>query len=591
MAAAGGARVLRGVSASPGVAVGAALVHDRRRILIAPQTVEPAERGSERARLEAALEESRRIVAAARDNLPDDTLADHKLVLESHVLMHKDELFVGGALNAIEEGASAAFALRKTGDAIAARLRMAQAPYLRERARDVEDVTDHVLGVMLGRRSVVPKAGKKSVLVAYDLSPAETAQLDPDEIVAVVTEHGSSTSHTAVLARALHIPAVVGVAGLMLAVHGGARIIVDSLRGEVVVDPDDEEQKRAVSRARRYKTFTKRLRERRASTTGTRDGVRVELAANLELTRELEDTLIAGADGVGLFRTEFLYANKEAPDEEQQLAAYRELAEKLAPRPVTLRTFDLGSDKLPGFAITHAPILRGPNPALGLRGIRLALARPELFQTQLRAVLRAAVNGNVEIMFPMIATLGELQAARRALDRAAASLEGSGHAFGKPRIGVMIEVPSAVVTIEHLLEEADFVSIGTNDLAQYTLAIDREDPALGHLRAALEPAVLVMIRAVQRAASHAGKPATVCGDLAAHPYAVPILVGLGLRRLSMPPTDVPYVRELLSVLSLADCEDVAARAVAARSASEVEAAVVGQLSPKLKSLWRERGLE
>src|SRR6478609_8349782 len=211
--AATSATVLRGVSASPGVAIGAALVFDRRRILIAPETIGPEARDEERAKLEAALDESRRIVAAARDSLPEDALADHRLVLESHVLMHRDELFVGGAMHAIDEGSSAAFALRKTGDAIAARLRSAQAPYLRERARDVEDVTDHVLGVMLGRRSVVPRANKKSVLVAHDLSPAETAQLDPDEIVAVVTEHGSSTSHTAVLARALHIPAIVGVAG------------------------------------------------------------------------------------------------------------------------------------------------------------------------------------------------------------------------------------------------------------------------------------------------------------------------------------------------------------------------------------------
>lgn len=583
--------VLRGVAASPGVAIGAALIFDRRRILIAPQSVEPDARGDERAKLEAALEESRRIVAAARDNLPEDALADHKLVLESHVLMHRDELFVGGAMSAIDEGSSAAFALRKTGDAIAARMRTAQAPYLRERARDVEDVTDHVLAVMLGRRSVVPKAGKKSVLVAHDLSPAETAQLDPDEIVAVVTEHGSSTSHTAVLARALHIPAIVGVPGLMASVQGGSRIIVDSLRGEVWIDPDEEEQKRALSRARRYKTFTKRLRERRATATGTRDGVHVELSANLELVREIDDTLAAGADGVGLFRTEFLYAGKDPPDEDAQYAAYRELAEKMAPKRVTLRTFDLGADKLPGFSIAHSAALRGPNPALGLRGIRLALSRPELFQTQLRAILRASVGDNVEVMFPMIATPTELDAARRALERAAASLEGAGVAHGTPRIGVMVEVPSAVVSIEHLLESADFVSIGTNDLAQYTLAIDREDPALSHLRAPLEPSVLVMIRAVQRAAAHAGKPATVCGDLAAHPYAVPVLIGLGVRRLSMPPTDVPYVRELLSVLSLADCEEVAQLAAGARSAAEVEAVVVSKLAPKLKALWRERGFE
>ncbi len=589
--AATSATVLRGISASPGVAIGAALVFDRRRILIPPETIGPSERVVERAKLESALEESRRIVATARDNLPEDSLADHKLVLESHVLMHKDELFVGGAMAAIDEGASAAFALRKTGDAIAARMRSAQAPYLRERARDVEDVTDHVLSVMLGRRSVVPRAWKKSVLVAHDLSPAETAQLDPDEIVAVVTEHGSSTSHTAVLARALHIPAVVGVPGLMASVRPGMRIIVDSLKGEVLLEPDDEEQKRATSRARRYKTFTKRLRERRASATGTRDGTRIELSANLELVRELDDTLAAGADGVGLFRTEFLYAGKDPPDEEAQLAAYRELAEKMAPKAVTLRTFDLGADKLPGFSIAHSVALRGPNPALGLRGIRLALSRPELFHTQLRAILRASVGGNVEVMFPMVATCTELEAARRALERAAASLDGAGLTRGTPRIGVMIEVPSAVVTIEHLLDDADFVSIGTNDLAQYTLAIDREDPALGHLRQPLEPAVLVMIRAVQRAASHAGKPATVCGDLAAHPYAVPVLVGLGIRSLSMPPTDIPYVRELLSVLSLADCEEVAQFAAAARSAAEVEAIVITKLTPKLKALWRERGFE
>lgn len=579
-------RVLTGISASPGIAIGPALVFDRRRILVAPSSIDDSERAGERARLDAALAESRRLVAEARDAMPESTLADHRLVLEAHVLMHGDELLVGGARRAVDEGASAAFALRKTGDAIAARLRTAQAPYLRERARDVEQVVDHVLGVLLGRRSTVPRTGKRSVLVAHDLSPAEMAQVDPDETIAIVTEHGSATSHTAILARALRIPAVVGATGATAAILSGARLVVDALHGEVHVDPSEADAKRATTRARRYKTFTRRLRERPAGPAATRCGTRVELAANLELAREVEEAVLAGADGVGLFRTEFLYLGKEPPTEEEQLVVYREMAEKLDGKDVSLRTFDLGADKLPGFALP-----RGPNPALGLRGVRLALSRPDLFDAQLRAILRASMKGRVSVMFPMIGTLAELLKAKEAIEGARKALEGGGIEAGAPRIGAVIELPSAVVLIDAILEHVDFVSVGTNDLAQYTFGLDRQDPAVAHLRYSLEPALFVMLRAVSRAAAHAQKPASICGDLAAHPLAVPILVGLGYRGLSIPPTDIPFVRELLSRVDLTDCEDVAARAASATSAAEVEAMVTSRLGARLGDLWKERGLD
>ncbi len=573
--------VLTGISASPGIAVGPALVFDRRRILVSPSSVEVGERGAERTRLDAALTESRRLVAEARDAMPEGTLADHRLVLDAHVLMHGDELLVDGARNAVAEGASAAFALRKTGDAIAARLRTAQAPYLRERARDVEQVVDHVLGVLLGRRSTVPRTGQRSILVAHDLSPAEMAQIDPEETLGIVTEHGSATSHTAILARALRIPAVVGAAGATAAIKAGMRIVVDALHGQILVDPSEADVKRATTRARRYKTFTRRLRERPPGPAATRCGARVELAANVELTSEVDEAVLAGADGVGLFRTEFLYLGKEPPTEDEQLVVYREMSERLDGRSVCLRTFDLGADKLPGFALP-----RGPNPALGLRGVRLALTRPDLFDPQLRAILRASARGGVSVMFPMIGTVADLLEAKRAMAAAAASLAASGVETGTPRVGAVIELPSAVVLIESILEHVDYVSIGTNDLAQYTFGIDRQDPAVAHLRRSLEPALFVMLRAVSRAAAHAQKPASICGDLAAHPRAVPILVGLGYRALSIPPTDIPFVRELLSRVDLAECEDVASRAASADSASEVEAMVAARLGARLGDLWR-----
>jgi phosphotransferase system enzyme I (PtsI) len=578
---------LTGISASPGIAVGPALVFDRRRILVAPSSIEEAEREGERGRLDAALLESRRLVAEARDAMPEDMLADHRLVLEAHVLMHGDELLVGGARRAIDEGATAAFALRKTGDAIAARLRTAQAPYLRERARDVEQVVDHVLGVLLGRRSQVPRMGKRSILVAHDLSPAEMAQIDPDETMAIVTEHGSATSHTAILARALRIPAVVGATGATAAIATGARLIVDALHGEVIVEPAEADSKRATTRARRYKTFTRRLRERPAGPAATRCGTRVELAANLELAREVEEAVLAGADGVGLFRTEFLYLGKEPPTEEEQVVVYRDMAQKLDGKDVSLRTFDLGADKLPpGFALP-----RGPNPALGLRGVRLSLSRPDLFDAQLRAILRASASNRVSVMFPMIGTVSELVKAKEALESARRALASAGIEAGTPRIGAVIELPSAVVSIESILEHVDYVSVGTNDLAQYTFGLDRQDPAVAHLRYSLEPAMFAMLRTVSRAAMQAGKPAAICGDLAAHPLAVPILVGLGYRGLSIPPTDIPFVRELLSRVDVADCEDVAARAASASSATEVEGIVTKRLGARLGDLWRERGLD
>lgn len=586
------AHVLRGLPAAPGVALGPVVLFDRRSVPLTRKSIVPSQVEHERRRLHDAIARSRARLEGLRGRLDPALDAEHRLVLEAHLLMHRDELLVTSAEAEIRAGKAAEWALRSVTEDLVARLSQAKEAYLRDRARDLEHVTDDILRALTGTSEELPSLDASAVLVASDLSPAEVLSLPRERVLALVTELGTTTGHTAILARALHIPTVVGVRGATRIIEPRQIVIVDARRGEVHVDPSEQERTVASDRADRYRTFSDRLRETREPHTRLADGTRVEMLANLEVEVELEEALAECAEGVGLYRTEFLYLDGQLPDEERLAEVFARVGRAFAPRTVTLRTFDLGADKLPrGDGARWMPGAgRGPNPALGLRGLRLALQAEELLRTQVRAVLRAATEAQLRLMFPMVCTVEDLRAARKVVDHARRDLASARVPHRIVPIGAMIEVPSAVVLADALAAECDFFSLGTNDLAQYALAVDRADPSVAGLASPLAPGVLRMIAPVLGAARERGVPVSICGDMASHPLAIPVLVGLGLRSLSMPASEIPLARAICARLDVRTCEEVAREVLACATEAKTCRTIAARLGGTLGDLWDEHGL-
>lgn len=581
-------RSMHGIAASPGIAIGRVTVFDRLRVPVKRRSIEDDAIDDEVARLEGAMADARSEVEVLLEGLGDETGADHRLLLQTQLLMLGDELLSTAAINAIrKESMNAEWALRRTVDRMCERLADAPEAYFRERAEDVRLVGEHVLRVLTGVEArTLPSVSDPVILVASDLTPSETAQLTSTNLLAVVTDAGSALSHTAILARALRVPAVVGCTGITRALGPGDIAIVDALHGEVIVFPDEEEIAQAEARAKRFAAFTGRLRDAEPGAAETADGVRVSLHANVELELEVGHAKREGADGIGLYRTEFLYlGRREPPSEEEQVSVYERVARRMAPRPVTFRTFDLGADKMP-----HA-MRRGPNPALGLRALRVAFEQPELLVTQLRALLRASVAGNVKVMFPMVASVADLRRAVVLLERARQDLDAEGASYGPVSVGSMLEVPSAVLVADRLAPECDFFSVGTNDLTQYTLAVDRTDPRVAHLASSLEPSVLRLLERARAVADQSGTAISICGDLAADPVATPVLIGLGLTTLSMPTSAIPLVAEAVRRLAASKCVELADQALECDGAADVERAVAAAFGDVLGDLWEEQGIE
>lgn len=567
----GGRALLHGLAASPGWAVGRARFLDRMDLDIPRYTTtDPA---AEWARYEAAVAQARADLDALAARVQADMGEAQARIFQAHALALTDpdlEAQVREAIFAQGHNAEAAVA-----DVIAAMARRYEAmtgPRFQERAADLRDVGARVLRLLMGAAERAVELDEETVIVADDLAPSQTATLDRRKVVAFCTARGGPTAHTAILARSLGLPAVVGIGPSLLAeVKNGEWLAVDGATGMVVIGPDVETQ--AAFRGRQAEWLAQRRAAELAAQrpAQTRDGRRVEVVANLGTALEAEAALAAGAEGVGLLRTEFLFQNRrEPPDEEEQTAAYAQVAAAMAPRPVIIRTLDIGGDK-------PAPYLDLPaeaNPFLGWRAIRISLALPDFFKTQLRAILRAAVHGNVHLMFPMVATVAELEAARQLLAEAAAELAAAGVAHRHPiPTGMMVEVPAAVVLADQLAPRVDFFSIGTNDLSQYTFAADRGNARVAALADALHPAVLRQIARVIEVAHAAGKWVGVCGELAGQPEAIPVLVGLGLDEFSMAPPAIPAAKALIGRLTVSDAAALARRVLDLPDGAAVAAAV------------------
>jgi phosphocarrier protein FPr len=558
--------MLRGLAASPGVAVG-----DARHLRPAPAEVprEPAaDPGAELARLDGALDATRRDVLAARDSVASRTgQAYESAIFDAHLLFLQDEALLDPARRLIGEGRNAADAWdRAVADMVEVWQRLSD-DYQRGRVRDLESIRSQVLAHLLGvSRSEVSGPG---VVVAADLDPAATAGFDPAVVRGIVTAFGGPTSHTAILARALGIPAVVGLGAAVLAVPEAMPLLVDGNRGTVRVAPPPTEIATAEQAEERHRAAAGQARRLAGQPAVTADGTRVEVAVNAGSAEDVRRGVAAGADGVGLLRTEFLFLDAEAmPTEREQETVYRDLARILDGRPLIVRTLDAGADK----PLSYLPRAAEPNPALGQRGIRLGLARTDLLLPQIRAVLRVAADHPIRLMFPMVATYEEVAAALELVEEARRGLRGEGAAVPGPdgmEIGIMIEVPAAALTAGALAGAVGFFSVGTNDLAQYTLAADRDVTAVARLADAMHPAVLTLIGAAAAAATGAGRWIGVCGELAADPLAVPLLAGLGVRELSVNAASVAAVKQAVRSTDLREAVKLAGRATALPSAEAV----------------------
>ena len=564
-----------GLGVSPGIGIGKALVlkrgaRDLRFRIPAGRVPRELERLAE-ARLR-----SREQLEQIRDRIARSAGAEHAYLFDAQLLMLDDAMLIERAADIIRtERLNAGSALERALAEISTLFDEAEDAYLRERQGDVGDVVGRLcMNLRAGGDPLEPFNDLEGplVLVADELTPSAIAQLDWQRFAAFVTDAGSWTYHTAILARSIRLPAVAGLRDATTVIAPGALLAVDGATGDVFVDPDAAELEHVRGRQQRREAYEQSLDEYRRLPAVTEDGVEIRLEANTESPDDARRAREAGADGIGLFRSEFLLATggPSALTEAVQYEAYVRLVESMAPGRVTIRTFDVSESQLP---LPQAAGERARAP-LGLRGIRLGLAMDDIFQAQLRALLRAAAHGPLRIMFPFVSGLEQLRVARSAVVRAAESLRARGETVPPVPIGVMIEVPSAALTADLLAGEADFFSIGTNDLIQYCLAVDRTDERVSDLYEPLHPAIVRTLRAVARAARRRTIPVSVCGEMAADPVVLALLVGLGLREFSMAPSAIPLAKQALRGLHAAEAARVAARALRARTAAEVEQLLV-----------------
>ncbi len=581
--------LLKGIAGSPGVAVGPALVLGDIRSAYVRRHIHTAQIEQEITRVHVAVEQAKaslkevsaRITGPARDTAP---ILDAYLLMMSDPMLHervekkirREKICAEWAVAASSEEISKLFA----PDDPTANNKDA---YIVERRHDVEFVCDRLLRALVGEaQTAVPRLDEPMVIIARDLSPADTAGMVREPAIAFVTEVGTRTSHTAIMARALEIPAVVGAVDALISIRTGDIVIVDGLRGEVHVHPDQTAIDDARARSARHLAFARGLLSGKDRPCVTACGEPVTLKANVELPAEAILALDHGAEGIGLYRTEFLYIDRTTqPDEQEQYELYRAVVEAVAPKPVTLRTFDIGGDK---FASTFQ-LPAEMNPALGLRAVRLALRLPEVFLTQLRAMVRASAHGDLRIMVPMVASVHEMREVRKLLAQATREVEARGQAHAKEiPLGMMVEVPAAAVMADVFAREAEFFSLGTNDLVQYALAIDRASRTLAALASPFDPSILRLIHAVARAAMDHNIPVSICGAMASDPLAACLLLGLGLRDLSMEAAAIPEIKEVMRRITVAECESAAEAALACDSAEAVEELVAREFAPRLFDL-------
>jgi phosphotransferase system enzyme I (PtsI) len=542
---------LHGLPVSSGIAIGHAHLVSHSSLEVSHYVLPKHLVHEEVARLDAALETTRRELSALRLQRPQQAAAEFDAFLDLHLMILGDEHISRAARDMVQrEHCNAEWALKTQMDELVVQFEAFEDAYLRERKTDVVQVVERVLKALNGESGHVPPTNKHDVemiLVAHDVSPADLIQLKPHQFSAILTDLGGATSHTSIVARGLNTPCVVGLHHARELIKDHDLLIVDGDQGVVIVDPDKHLLAEYKLRKSQWELERQKLKRLKTAHADTLDGTHIELHANIEMPHDLIDVKENGATGIGLFRSEFLFLNRDdLPDEEEQFNAYRTVVEGMDGLPVTIRTFDLGADKQLKGAVRVAS-----NPALGLRAIRLCLAEPQLFRTQLRALLRASAYGNLKILVPMLSGVAEINQTLQFIEGAKQSLANEGTAYNpNVQIGGMIEIPAAALALNVFIKKLDFLSIGTNDLIQYTLAIDRTDEEVAHLYDPLHPAVLQLLAQVIGAANKAAVPVSVCGEMAGELAYTRLLLGLGLRQFSMHPAQLLGTKQRVLTTSL-----------------------------------------
>ena len=582
-------RALVGIGVSPGIAIGPVFCLEKRDVKVRRFLVPPEKVKDEIRRFRKAVAASATQLRKLNRKLARRMGGDHAYILDAHIMLLRDRMLTDEVVGLIRrEQANAEWALKQAIDSFKSAFSGMEDPYLRERAADVEDIGSRILRNLLGEtEESVAGVPPGVIVVARDLSPTETAQMFRQQVLGFATDVGGKTSHTAIMARSLEIPATVGLETVTRSVETGDAMIIDGTTGEVFLNPDEETVARYTEMRRRYQRYEVELLKLKDLPAETLDGYRVNLEANIELQEEIPSVLDHGAEGIGLYRTEFIYLNRgDMPSEEEHFLICRRLAEAVNPRPATIRTFDLGGDKF----LSQVPMAEEMNPALGLRAIRFCLRESGIFKTQLAGILRASAYGKLRIMFPLISELTELQQAKEMLEEVKADLDRRGLAFDrKIQVGAMIETPSAALVADYLADEVDFFSIGTNDLIQYALAIDRVNEHVAYLYRPVHPAVLRLIKNVVTAAHERGIPVSMCGEMAGEPMYTLVLMGLGIDSLSMNALALPRVKKIVRASRLEDAREMAAAIEEFRTAYDIEEFVKTQMREKFPDDITEDG--
>ncbi len=562
-------KTIKGIAASPGIIIGKAYVLDSEEMVIPQRIIKESAIPKEITRFQDALTETRAEIQKIRDKISKEISKEHGDIFNAHLMVLEDRAIIEEVMERIKkEKLNTEYIFSQVLKKYVQSFLKIDDEYLRERVSDISDVGRRILRHLIGdQRSTLSELKEKVIVVAYDLAPSDTAVMHRKNVIGFATDIGGRTSHTAIMAKSLEIPAVVGLENATRQIRTGDTIVVDGIQGVVTINPTATEIQKYRQEQAKYAEFNRGLMKFKDLPCVTTDGRRIELAANIELPEEVTSVLSHGADGIGLYRSEFLYMNRpDLPSEEEQYQAYKRVLAHMAPKPVIVRTFDLGGDKF----LSHLEMPHEMNPFLGWRAIRFCLASPTIFKTQLRAILRASAHGNLRMMYPMISGIAELKQANKMLGECKAELKSKKIAFDeKIQVGAMIEIPSAAMTCDILAEEADFFSIGTNDLIQYALAVDRINERIAYLYEPAHPAVLRLLKMIIDAGHEKKIWVGICGEMSGDPIFTPVLLGLGMDEISTSPVMVPEIKKIIRSISYEEAKEIATYVLTLKSGLEV----------------------
>jgi len=566
-------KFIQGIGASPGILIGKAYLIERSKVRLPQKRIQPDQVEEEVKRFLRAILESRSQLTEIKEKILDPEVRRHSFILDVHLMILDDKMLIQDAVDTIrKKKVNAEWALDLTLEKLDMVFKTIDDEYLRERRSDLHYVSARIFRNLLGKKhDDITRIKGKVIVVAHDLSPADTLQMNLKHVAGFITDIGGKVSHTAILSRSLGIPTVMGLEVATSLINGGDLLIINGETGEVVINPTEEVSQSFLERKRRIRSLEREVLKYASLPAETRDGVRVHLQANIEMVEEISSVKMHGGEGIGLFRTEILYLNrKDIPTEEEHFKTYRQLAEDIFPATATIRTLDIGGDKfLPNYSSGNEM-----NPAMGLRAIRFSLKEADIFKVQLKGILRASAYGKLRILFPMISGVEEIRQTKAILEEVRKGLVKERIAFDRTiKVGAMIEIPSASDISDILAKEVDFFSIGTNDLIQYTLAIDRINEHVSYLYKPLHPAILRIIREIVQSAHQAKIPVAICGEMAAEPLYAIVLLGLGLDEFSMNPISIPKVKKVLRMSRFEETRTLVEKLFQFSTASEIESYV------------------